>query len=81
MKDSDKKIKGLFIARVCLWITALVSTVYWIYYSVKLHNAGIFDPAEFATRFRPVFYTCLVISILAVALSFVLHAISKKQAK
>ena len=77
----NKRIKVLFAARVCLWITALVSTVYWIYYSVKLHNAGIFDPAEFATRFRPVFYTCLVISILAVILSFILHAISKKQAK
>jgi hypothetical protein len=80
MDKSNKNIKAIFAARVFLWITALVSTVYWIYYSVKLHNAGIFDPAEFATRFRPVFYTCLVISILAVILSFILHAISKKQA-
>ena len=77
-EKSKTQIRVLFAARVCLWIIALVSTVYWIYYSAQLHSQGIFAPEEYAPLFRPVFYTCLAISIAAVCISFVLHAISKK---
>jgi hypothetical protein len=74
----ENKIKIIFGVRVCLWCTALVSTIYWIYYSIKLHREGIFDPAEYATRLRPVLYTCLIIALVAVIVSFILHAWSKK---
>ncbi len=70
--------KGLLAVRICLWIVAFATTVYWIYYSIKLHREGIFDPAEYSTALRPVLYTCLIISIAAVALSFVLYRIDKK---
>lgn len=75
---TNSKIKALLVARVCLWITAAVSTGYWVYYSIKLHRDGIFDPTEYATALRPVLYTCLVIAITAVCISFALHFWSKK---
>ena len=79
MKEkAEKQVLVLFIIRICLWIVALVSTVYWMYYSVKLHNEGIFEPSEYSPRLRPVLYTCLIISIAAVCISFALHALSKK---
>ena len=77
--EKGKFQKGLLIGRICLWIIALTATIYWIYYSVKLHNDGIFDPAEYSTALRPVLYTCLIISLAAVALSFALYRIGKKK--
>ncbi len=77
-KKKSTAVIILFVIRVCLWVTALVSTVYWIWFSAKLHADGIFDPHEYATALRPVFYTCVVIAFLSVALSFVLYAVSKK---
>ena len=76
--ETSTKIKVLFGIRIFLWITAAVSSGYWIYYSIKLHRDGIFDPAEYATALRPVLYTCLAIAIAAVCVSFALHHISKK---
>ncbi len=77
MKKKEKtSVIILFIIRVCLWIVALVATIYWINYSIQLHRAGIFDPAEYSTAMRPVLYTCLIISILAVCISFALHALT-----
>ena len=76
MKD---KLTGIFICRICLWIVALLATIYWIYYSIKLHREGIFDPAEYSTLLRPVLYTCLAISILAICVSFALRAYSKRK--
>ena len=70
--------KILFIIRVCLWITAFVSTAYWMYYSVKLHMDGIFDYHTYAALLRPVIYPCLIISVAAICLSFALYALSKK---
>ena len=78
-RKMGKLQKGLLAARICLWITALIATVYWIYYSIKLHHDGLYDPAEYSTALRPVLYTCLIISIAAVALSFVLYRIGKKR--
>ncbi len=69
-------VLALFITRVCLWIVALVATIYWIYYSIKLHREGIFVPEEYSPRLRPVLYTCLIISVAAVCISFILRAIS-----
>ena len=78
MKKDEKQIRILFIIRIILWIVALVPTVYWIWYSVKLTNDGIFDPTEYATLFRPVFYTCIIISVAAVSVGFWLYSKSKK---
>ena len=74
----NKKVRTLFAIRVCLWIVALVSTIYWINYSIQLHKQGIFAPDVYSPLMRPVLYTCLAISIVAVCISFVLHAMSNK---
>ncbi len=73
-----RTVKALFIVRICLWVVALISTVYWIWYSVKLHTDGIYDPYEYALLFRPVFYPCLAVSVLAICISFALYAVSRK---
>ena len=79
MKNKVKtQVTILFIIRVCLWIVAALSTLYWMYYSVKLHMDGIFAPEEYSPRLRPVLYTCLIISIAAICISFALHAKSKR---
>ena len=78
MKTAKTQILILFIIRVCLWITALVSTGYWIWYSAKLHRDGIFDPYEYSTLLRPVLYTCVGITVAAVAVSFALYALTKR---
>ncbi len=75
MKERPKKlIIVLFVIRVCLWIIALASTIYWIYYSIKLHRDGIFAPDVYSPMLRPVLYMCLCISIVAICISFALHA-------
>ena len=80
-KNNKKQILVLFVIRVCLWIVALVSTIYWIWYSIKLHNEGIFAPEEYSPLMRPVLYTCLIIALAAVCISFILHAWTKKLKK
>ena len=73
------KIRILFIIRICLWITALISTGYWVWYSFKLTNVDkIFDPYEYAELLRPVLYPCLLIALAAVGISFALYAQTKK---
>ncbi len=77
MKKKQKpQVIALFIARVCLWIVAFVSTVYWMRYSAKLHSMGIYAPEEYSPLMRPVLYTCLIIAFVAVCISFALHALS-----
>ena len=71
---TDSRVVALFIARVCLWIVALASTIYWIWYSAKLHSDGIFAPEEYSPMLRPVLYTCLIIAIVAICVSFALRA-------
>ena len=80
-KKTKTQITILFLCRLFLWIVALGSTVYWVRYSVQLHENGIFDPHEYATALRPVLYTCLIISVAAVCISFVLYARSAKLKK
>lgn len=80
MKDQQERmqklVKALFFIRICLWIAALLPTIYWIYYSFKLTSDGIFDPYEYANCLRPVLYPCLIISFAALVISFILRAIS-----
>lgn len=79
MEDKAKKqVKLIFAVRILLWITAFAATLVWVIYNFKLSAEEIFDPAEFAAGFRPLFYTCLVISIIAVCVAFALHMVSKK---
>ena len=77
-READAKIRLLFIARVLLWVVALTATGIWMYYSVKLHMDGIFDPYEYASHLRPVLYGGLIISIASVGVSFALYAQSRK---
>ncbi len=77
--NPEKHESVLFVLRVSLWIVALFATVYWIWYSVYLHIQGIFEPAEYAEYFRPVFYTCVIIAIASVAISFALYHYAKKR--
>lgn len=78
---AETKITILFVIRICLWIIALVTTGYWMYYSFKLTHDGIFDPYEYAELLRPILYPCLVIAITAVCISFALYAKSQKLKK
>ena len=71
-----KQVFILFLIRIFLWVVAAVSTFIWMYYSAKLHQDGIFEPSEYATLLRPVLYTCLIIAIVAICISFILHAVS-----
>ncbi|MCR5092852.1 MAG: hypothetical protein K6B72_02660 [Lachnospiraceae bacterium] len=78
MDQNERKVKLLFVIRVCLWIVALAATVYWIWYSIKLHLDGIFDYHTYADLLRPILYPCLIISVAAICLSFALYALSRK---
>lgn len=79
---TETKIKILFIARICMWITAVISTVYWIGYSAKLTYVDeIYLPEEYAPLLRPVLYPCLIITFVAICISFALYGQSKKLKK
>ena len=79
MDKKDRiRVNLLFAARVVLWITALASTVYWIWFSVKLTADGIRDPLEYGTALRPVLYTGVIIAVVAIAISYYLYAQGKK---
>ena len=69
-------IKKLFYCRICLWIIALVSTIYWIYWSFHLYTLGYEDEHVYAAMLRPIFTKALLISLVAVGISFVLRRIS-----
>lgn len=73
-KKVNSKVLTIFVIRVCLWIVALVSTIYWIWFSFNLYSQGIFTPEEYSPRMRPVLYTCLAIAIAVVCISFALRA-------
>lgn len=70
-------VRLLFVIRVCLWLIALSSTLYWMHLSNDLYKRGIFDPLEFSKYFRPVFYPCVITAFVAIGISFALFAISK----
>lgn len=71
-------VRIIFGIRILLWTVALAATVYWIYYSFKLTSMGIFEPEEYSPLLRPVLYTGVSIAVAAIAVSFILYAVSKK---
>ncbi len=77
-KKAKIQLRILFIVRICLWVVAFAFTAYWIWYSFKLTYDGVFEPSEYATLLRPVLYRNFLISVGAVALSFILFFISRK---
>ena len=77
-KKTKVTLITLLVIRILLWATALVSTIYWIYYSFDLYRQGYIIPEEYSPRLRPVVYTCVLIAVAAIALSFLLHAIGKR---
>lgn len=79
----EKTIKTIFGIRIAMWTIAAVSTIYWIWYSFKLYAdsntvTGTIDEHIYATAFRPVFYTCLLISVACILISFGLRRISDR---
>lgn len=72
-KQNEKTIKIMFYIRVCLWITALIATIYWIYWSFELYNLGYYDEHQYAVFFRPIFAKGLLISLVAICISFILR--------
>lgn len=82
--ELKKKVRTLFIFRAILWTIAAGVTVYWIVKSFMIYIEGVDGVHDYATIFRPILYTCLIISAGCVALSFYLRHISdgyKKQIK
>ena len=71
-------VRIIFGIRILLWTVALAATVYWIYYSFKLTSMGIFEPEEYSPLLKPVLYTGVCIAVTAIAVSFILYAVSKK---
>lgn len=78
MSLKDKKVRRIFIARICLWVIALSATIYWIYWSFHIYTFGVMDEHEYAAIFRPIFARGLGISIAAICVSFILRSISDK---
>lgn len=74
--NGEKTRKILFVIRICLWIIALVATIYWIYWSFKLYTMGYVDEHQYALMFRPIFAKGLFTSLIAVGISFILRRIS-----
>lgn len=68
--------KKLFYCRICLWVVALVATIYWIYWSFHLYTLGYYDEHAYAAMLRPIFSKALLISLIAVGISFILRRIS-----
>ena len=77
----NKVIRILFIIRIILWIIATAATFYWIVWSFKLYNMGIFDVYEYAQYFRPIFGRGLLIAIVSICLSLILRSISDRLKK
>lgn len=80
INSNEAFIKKIFIARIIMWIGAAVSTAIWIVYSFVLFREDLYvDEHVYATALRPVFYTCLIISIVLIITSFILRAMSDKK--
>lgn len=83
-KELEKKIKQLFICRVCMWVLAAAACIYWIVLSFWLYEQGIHEVHEYATYLRPRLYTALIVSFVCICISFALRRKSdgyKKQLK
>ena len=77
----NKVIRILFIIRIILWIIATAATYYWIFWSFKLYNMGIFDVHEYSQHLRPILGRGLLIAIVSICLSLILRSISDRLKK
>ena len=77
----NKIVRILFIIRVILWIIAAVATYYWISWSFKLYDMGIYDVHEYSSYLRPILAKGLLIAAVSICLSFILRSISDKLKK
>ena len=77
----NKIVRILFIIRIFLWIIAAVATFYWIVWSFKLYNMGIFDVHEYSSYLRPILAKGLLVAAVSICLSFILRSISDKLKK
>ena len=77
IKTFDKKIRILFIIRICLWLVCAFGFAYWIYWSFESYNyINETDYHEYATFFRPYFRTGIMISVGSITISLILRLIS-----
>ncbi len=74
--ELKKKVRTLFVFRAILWTAAAGVTVFWIVKSFMIYIEGVDGVHDYATIFRPILYTCLIISAACIALSFYLRHIS-----
>lgn len=74
----NKVVRILFIVRIILWIIATAATYYWIVWSFKLYNMGIYDVHEYSENIRPILARGLLIAAVSICLSFILRSISDK---
>ena len=83
IKGLEKKIRTLFIFRILMWLTCAFGCGYWIYWSFKLYEIlpEDYDAHMYATSFRPYFNTGIIISLISLAVSFILRFISDKYKK
>lgn len=77
----NKIVRILFIIRVILWITAAAATYYWIAWSFKLYNMGIYDVYEYSGYLRPVLGKGLLIAAVSICLSLILRSVSDRLKK
>lgn len=75
-EEKNKIVKILFGCRAVLWLISAGITAYWIRLSFQLYEIGIHDEHEYAMAFRPVFYKCIVVTVLLILISFRLRKIS-----
>lgn len=77
IKAFEKKIRILFIIRICLWLVCAFGFAYWIYWSFESYNyINETDYHEYATFFRPYFRTGIIISVVSITVSLVLRLVS-----
>lgn len=74
----NKIVRILFIIRIILWIVATVATYYWIAWSFKLYNMGIFEEHEYSSYLRPILGKGLLVAAVSICLSLILRSISDK---
>ena len=77
IKAYEKKIRIRFIIRCILWAVCAFGAIFWIYWSFKTYDfIDDTDYHEYATVFRPYFYTGMTISIVSITISLILRLIS-----
>jgi len=74
----NKVVQVLFVIRIILCIIATIATFYWIVWSFKLFDMGIYDVHEYSSYFRPIFGKGLLISVASICLSLILRSISDR---